>query len=84
MAEGNLFAIRSVELLVEPEAATAELVAAMMAPIDELIAELEAAFQTEGLPKWRKVRVTPALSDTLRAVLKAEGAFHLTVEYDHA
>lgn len=84
MAEGNLFAIRSVELTVEPEAATAEFVAAMMAPIDELIAELEAAFKTEGLPKWRKVRVTPSLSDTLRALLKAEGAFHLKIEYDHA
>jgi hypothetical protein len=79
---GQIIALHPVEFEVSTEDCIAALSSAMMEPVFALAALMEAKFQSDGLPRWRKVRVTVHASEALTAALRAEGAFDLIVEYD--
>lgn len=84
MPDARIIALRPIEFEVSTDAAIDELTRAMMSPVFALAEDLQARFQAEGLPSFRKVRVTVAVSPALRAVLNASDAFTLTIEHDNA
>jgi hypothetical protein len=75
-----VIALRPIELDVDTEQATEELVAAMMAPVHAYIEQLVAVMAQNGPRGRRKVEVTVRLSPALRAVIAAHDAWELTIE----
>lgn len=79
---GQIIALHPVEFEVSTEDCTKAMSVALMEPVFALALQMEAKFKNEGLPSWRKVRVTVHASEALTAALAAEDAFDLIVEYD--
>jgi len=79
---GRLIAFRPVDFSLETDGAVHEMMACLMAPVFAMAKNLEAQFEADGLPKWRKVNVTVHVSEQLRAALGAADAFDLNVSYD--
>lgn len=72
--------LRPIDLEVDTEPATDELVAAMMAPVHAYIEHLVADMSENGPRGRKKVEVTVRLSPALRAVIAAHDAWELTIE----
>lgn len=83
MPDANIIALHPLAFEVSTDAATRDLTEAMMAPVFTLAEEMQARFQAEGLPAYRRVRVTVRCSKALKAALATEGAFDVIVETDN-
>lgn len=79
MAE--LIILHPLDFSLDSDAVAEEMANHMTAPVMQLVEELSAKFETEGMPAQRKMKVTVQLSDQLRAAMQAEGAFDLVVEW---
>lgn len=79
---GTVIGLRPVDFEVETDGAVQEMSSCMMAPVFAMAEAFKAQFEAEGLPKWRKVRITVHVSEQLRAALDAADAFDLIVSYD--